>query len=273
MMGLSLGAGHSGFTAMIAAKPNVHVQLDKNGAVTLIELAVVIAVIAILAGMLLPALAKAQATAQPINCANNLKRIGIAFRLFATDNGDRFPMSVTTNEGGVSDWLGTSPNMTVVNMYRIVASLSNELATPKTVVCPSDSQRIAASNFVGMVNLSDFNKGAKNGGTSYFINPDADESRPQVCLAGDRNITNATLNPGVGGGTGYSKQSPGLKYNLMDTTQKETGWGTTMHNGAGNVVLSDGSVQGVTGARLREQVKNSQEDHLLLFPYVSQKMN
>jgi hypothetical protein len=92
-------------------------------------------------------------------------------------------------------------------------------------------------------------------------------------LAGDRNITNTTLNPGVGGGTGYSKQAPGLKYTLMNTTQKDTGWSSSMHNGAGNVGLSDGSVQQVTGARLRDQVLNSQEDHLLLFPYVASKMN
>jgi prepilin-type N-terminal cleavage/methylation domain-containing protein len=234
-------------------------------AFTLIELLVVIAIIAILAAMLLPALSKAKARAKRTSCTSNLKQIGLSFRLWANDNGQEFPMQVNLEQGGTADF-ATNAAAT----YKHFQILSNELSTPKVVVCASD-ERVPRSNFTDIPALgADF---TNNLGVSYWVGSGAAPKQANLFLSGDRNI-GAYLNgnPDPARPYGYSglgsDAAGAIKSLSIDDKNAGTnpGWTEKIHEKAGNVGLCDGSVQQFTTARLRDAIKNSQASGSLLFP-------
>jgi len=117
------------------------------GGFTLIELLVVMAIIAILAALLLPAVSQGKLHAQRVSCTSNLRQVGLAYHNFVHDHGGKFPMQAPTRDGGIRELLSTPCDAGCTNAYRTLQVLSNELVSPKLLICPSDSRRTPATNF------------------------------------------------------------------------------------------------------------------------------
>jgi prepilin-type N-terminal cleavage/methylation domain-containing protein len=251
--------------------------LKQKKAFTLIELLVVIAIIAILAAMLLPALAAAKRKAQRINCVSNLKQIGLAFRLWEGDNNDRYPMTLSFSQGGAEEFIyqgNTAPTIKY-NPGVVYLVMSNELGTPKILVCPSDTKNPATNFWCAAGNEFDTNNETQvTNYLSYFIGGDAIDTQPQSILGGDRNIgTDAgnlgnpptTMFAGYGNGSGSSGNTPNTPFGDWAWTSGD------MHLKNGNVILGDGSVQQLSINALVTalvQATNSTANQLLNYNFV-----
>jgi prepilin-type N-terminal cleavage/methylation domain-containing protein len=115
-------------------------------AFTLIELLVVVAIIAILAAMLLPALARAKCHASGISCMNNNRQMMLSLKMYNDDHGDKMPGNLGTGQVVASDptpgWVKGDVSWGSSESTNVQVMMSGQLGpyakSPSIYKCPAD---------------------------------------------------------------------------------------------------------------------------------------
>jgi len=157
-----------------------------ENAFTRIELLCVLSCIGILGILALPLGAhqrRLSSRTEELLCQANLREIGRAYQLWASDHDDLNPFLVETNQGGIKGIPVAN------NLWYQFAWISNQVRTPKIFVCPADTNTTRVANdFSSNPNGGFLNPNYRNNAISYFLGFHTFPENPRAILAGDRNI-------------------------------------------------------------------------------------
>lgn len=203
-------------------------QLYRHGnrAFAIVDLLIVIVTVALFVGWFMPSMARHTSYPIRMHCVNNLRQVGVGFRIYSSDHEEEFPWHVSTNKGGSMEFVNTR------DVFRHFLVASNELSSPKILFCPEDQRRSRVDTFDKL----------SNSNLSYFVGLDADPARHAALLSGDRTIsTTQSILSGL----------------LILTTNLQVQWAKGLHKSGGNICFADGSVSQLSTTGLQGALQNT----------------
>lgn len=192
---------------------------DQTRGLTFVEVIFVLFSLCILAALLLATMS-APRVRKDVGCVNQLKLMSQVARVWTTDHNDGFPTAVSsTNSHGT--FLPTSGYAEAIFQMS-----SNELGSPRVLVCPADLGRRPARSFgvpLAATNLS------------YFVNAEGGKAGPHAFMFGDDN---------------FEIHGARVKSGLLVVSNNSLAWTPDRHRFRGNIALADGSVRGMSNPGL-----------------------
>ncbi|HEY6227714.1 MAG TPA: hypothetical protein VI282_11390 [Verrucomicrobiae bacterium] len=204
---------------------NPHNRLSSaHAAFTRPELIAITCILLIVATLGAFSLSESRYNQQRRACVDNLKKIGLAFRIASTDGGaDDFPFQHSVEDGGTREY---------TNVWQHFLAVTNEISEPNIFICPTASKTPAAS----WRSFTDQN-------ISYFLGVTAMETRPQAFLSGDVGF--------------FVDGQPPQSNPISLSTNGNIRYLHRIHRSVGNICFGDGSVRSLSSARLNEALHNA----------------
>jgi len=218
----------------------------RNDALTVVEVIVVLGTVMILVLLILPALVPRQPRAG-MTCVSNLKQIGLGWLTWGHDHEtSEFPFRVPVTNGGT---MGSTDSRRNTASWQF-AVISNDLSTPKILVCPEDKNvgetRRLADNWSSTDSRGGYlTVGFRDRATSYTIGLEAvstSDRGDQRIVGTDRNITFDGRDSSCSSGTGETEFIR-VKGKNGQNPPASACWTNAIHGPRGNLLSVDGSVQ------------------------------